>query len=74
MPVDLLVKLMGAMIVSFAASVLLLRRWRDEMAAHVDGTVQRRRARRERLRTALAGDDSPVPPSGDVVDSEAVAR
>jgi len=58
-PVDLnvLVKLMIALLVSAALSFFLLRGWRDEMAGRLASAAQRRRAERDRLRAALAGED-----------------
>jgi hypothetical protein len=82
-PVDLniLLKLMLALAFSAAASFFLLRAWRDEMAEQLAGAANRRRAEKERLRTALAGDDqaaattgerpAPGTPTGDAVDGTA---
>jgi hypothetical protein len=62
---SLLMKLLVALVVSFALSWFLLRRWRDELSASMAARVERRRAERERLRAALAGDDRPEPPDED---------
>jgi len=59
-PMNLLVKLMIAVLVSALLSFFLLRGWRDEMAASLAAAAQRRREQRERLRAALAGEDDPV--------------
>ena len=59
---NLLVKLMIAVLASAAASFILLRRWRDELADVMLGASQRRREQKERLRSALAGDDEPTTP------------
>ncbi|OON32835.1 MULTISPECIES: DUF4229 domain-containing protein [unclassified Micromonospora] len=58
-PVDLniFLKLMLALAFSAALSFFLLRSWRDEMAGEMAGAAERRRAEKERLRSALAGDD-----------------
>jgi hypothetical protein len=58
-PVDLniFLKLMLALAFSAALSFFLLRGWRDEMAGEMAGAAERRRAEKERLRSALAGDD-----------------
>ncbi|MFC8847875.1 MULTISPECIES: DUF4229 domain-containing protein [unclassified Micromonospora] len=58
-PVDMNVflKLMLALAFSAALSFFLLRGWRDEMAGEMAGAAERRRAEKERLRSALAGDD-----------------
>lgn len=59
----LMVKLLIALVVSFALSWFVLRRWRDEFAGYLAQRADRRRAERERLRAALAGDDDPDPPA-----------
>ncbi len=58
-PVDLnlFLKLMIALVFSAALSFFLLRRWRDEMAGRLATAAGRRKADRDRLRSALAGDD-----------------
>ncbi|HEX6499407.1 MAG TPA: DUF4229 domain-containing protein [Micromonosporaceae bacterium] len=72
-PIDLLLKLMIAIVVSFVASFFLLRRWRDEMVNQIDSAVRRRRDEKERLRAALAGDDAPT--GGDAAtDADATER
>ena len=60
-PVDMNVflKLMVAVIFSAALAYFLLRTWRDEMAEQLGRASQRRRAEKERLRSALAGEDQP---------------
>ena len=57
-PLDLLVKLMIALIVSFGLQFVVLRKWRTEMIEQMDRSVTQRRAAREKLRSALAGEDS----------------
>ena len=54
---NLFVKLMLALAFSAAASFFLLKGWRDEMAAEMADAAERRRTEKERLRSALAGDD-----------------
>jgi hypothetical protein len=56
-PMSLLLKLMIAVLVSALLAFFLLRGWRDEMAASLAAGAQRRRAEKERLRAALAGED-----------------
>lgn len=58
---SLLVKLLVAVAVSFGLSWFLLRRWRDELSAHLADRVEQRRTEKERLRAALAGEDDPDP-------------
>ncbi|WBB77986.1 DUF4229 domain-containing protein [Micromonospora sp. WMMD882] len=62
-PVDLNVflKVMLALLFSAAVSFFLLRGWRDEMAEEMAGASVRRQAEKERLRSALAGDDESDP-------------
>ena len=62
-----LTRLPGGSVVVFALAVLfsaalaffLLRKWRDEMAEQMGNAYQRRRAEKDRLRSALAGEDQP---------------
>jgi Protein of unknown function (DUF4229) len=60
-PVDLLVKLMLAIVGSFGLQFVLLRRWRTEMIGQVDQAATRRKATKEQLRAALAGEDEDGP-------------
>jgi hypothetical protein len=57
---NIFLKLLLALAFSAAASFFLLGRWRDEMAQQMADAVTRRRVEKERLRTALAGDDHPA--------------
>lgn len=57
-PMNLLIKLMVALVASAAFSFLLLRKWRDEMAEQLASMARRRAAEKDRLRAALAGDES----------------
>ena len=50
---------MLALLFSAAVSFFLLRKWRDEMAEQLGSASQRRRAEKDRLRSALAGEDQP---------------
>jgi len=63
---DILVKLMVAVLVSAGLSFFVLRKLRDEMAYQLADAVERRRAEKARLRAALAGEDEQVmeEPSG----------
>jgi hypothetical protein len=56
-PLDLFLKLLLALVVSFALSWWLLRGWRDQMSASLAEWSERRRAEKRRLRAALAGDE-----------------
>lgn len=56
---DLLIKLMIALLASAGFSFILLRGWRDQMANQMATAAERRKAEKERLRAALAGEDEP---------------
>ena len=62
-PVSLLLKLMIAVLVSALLAYFLLRTWRDEMAASLAEGARRRRAEKEHLRAALAGENRPGEPT-----------
>jgi Protein of unknown function (DUF4229) len=57
-PLNFLVKVMIALVASAAFSYFLLAKWRNEMAERLGAVQERRRAERNRLRAALAGDDA----------------
>jgi predicted membrane metal-binding protein len=61
--VNLLLKLLVAMVISAVASFFLLRQWRDEVAERMSSNARRRIEEKERLRSALAGDDDPDHPT-----------
>jgi hypothetical protein len=56
--VDLLVRLMIALVVSAGISYFALRRWRDEVSQRFATNARRRADERARLRSALAGEKS----------------
>jgi Protein of unknown function (DUF4229) len=56
------VKLMIAFVVSAVLGYTVLRRWREELADHLQTTMSRRAAEKERLRAALAGEDELMGP------------
>jgi Protein of unknown function (DUF4229) len=56
-PLHILVKAMIALIVSAVLSYFLLATWRNEMAEQLGAAARRRRAEKDRLRAALAGDE-----------------
>lgn len=58
---DILLKLMIAVLVSAVASWFLLRRMRDQVAGRIEESMLRRRDEREKLRAALAGEDKAEP-------------
>jgi hypothetical protein len=57
-PLNILVKAMIAIIASAGISYFLLAKWRTELAESLGSAQQRRRAERDRLRAALAGDEA----------------
>jgi hypothetical protein len=57
-PLNPLVKAMIALLVSAAFSYFLLAKWRNEMAEQLGTVAERRQAEKDRLRAALAGDES----------------
>jgi hypothetical protein len=56
---NIFLKLMLALAFSAALSFFFLRGWRDEMAEEMAVAADRRQTEKERLRSALAGDDQP---------------
>jgi uncharacterized protein DUF4229 len=57
-PLNLLVKIMIAIIASAGFSYFLLAKWRNEMGEALGSAQLRRRAEKDRLRAALAGDEA----------------
>ena len=56
-PLNILVSAMVAFVASAGLSFILLRGWRDEMAEQLGEIAARRSAEKDRLRSALAGDE-----------------
>jgi Protein of unknown function (DUF4229) len=56
-PLNLLIKLMIALLVSAVASWFLLRRMRDDVAVRIEESMRRRQEEKAKLRSALAGED-----------------
>lgn len=63
LPIHLYLRLAIAVLISAVLSWFLLRGLRDQVTAHVSGVIERRAAEKERLRTALAGEDERQPRS-----------
>jgi hypothetical protein len=61
--VNILLKLMIAVIVSAILAFVFLRGLRDEVAQGMLANRERRVAEKEKLRAALAGDDEPAEPA-----------
>jgi len=57
-PLNFLIKVMVALVASAGFSFFLLAKWRNEMAEQLGAAADRRRAEKERLRAALAGDEA----------------
>ncbi|MEV6631462.1 DUF4229 domain-containing protein [Actinoplanes sp. NPDC051470] len=57
-PLNILIKAMIALVLSAIASYFLLAKWRDQMAERLGTVADRRKAEKDRLRAALAGDES----------------
>jgi hypothetical protein len=62
---NLLLKLMIAVLVSVGLAYFLLRRWRDEVSDRLMGASESGRAEQDRLRAALAGEDEEEKRDGD---------
>ncbi|MFC7529414.1 DUF4229 domain-containing protein [Actinoplanes sp. GCM10030250] len=73
-PLNLLVKMMVAFVASAGLSFLLLRKWRDNTAEQLGDIVARRTAEKDRLRSALAGDESAAEAGDRVAAAEAGDR
>lgn len=56
-PLNILVKAMVALVAASGLSLILLRGWRHESAEQLGEIAARRSAEKERLRSALAGDE-----------------
>jgi hypothetical protein len=54
---NLFLKLMIALVVSFGLQFVMLRKWRQEMIGQVDHAMARRKQEKDNLRAALAGED-----------------
>ncbi|WP_433530892.1 DUF4229 domain-containing protein [Micromonospora sp. CA-263727] len=72
---NIFLKLMVALLFSAALSFFLLKRWRDEMAEEMAAAAERRRTEKERLRTALAGEeqDNTDAPAGGAASADQAA-
>jgi membrane protein implicated in regulation of membrane protease activity len=54
---NLFLALMIALLASMVLSYFLLKRWRQQLSSDIAQHVENRRAEKDRLRTALSGDD-----------------
>ncbi len=55
--IDLLLRVMIAIIASFGLQFLLLGKWRREMIDYIDGSVRKSKEEKAKLRAALSGED-----------------
>jgi putative flippase GtrA len=55
--VNVLLKLLAALVISMIASFFLLRRWSNELATQLQAGSKKRAEEKERLRKALSGED-----------------
>jgi hypothetical protein len=54
---DPIISMLISAVVTAVASYFLLARWRNEVASTLETSITKRRAEKEKLRSALAGDD-----------------
>jgi Protein of unknown function (DUF4229) len=57
LPINVLLKLMIAVLLSAILALVLLKGMREEVAVHLSARAEQRAAEKERLRAALAGED-----------------
>ena len=63
-PIDnIFLKLVLALIISSILSWFVLRGWREQYSLQLQGAVERRKAEKDKLRSALAGEDEPDLPT-----------
>jgi membrane protein implicated in regulation of membrane protease activity len=55
---NLFLALMIALLASMLLSYFLLKRWRQQLSTDIATHLENRRAEKDRLRTALSGDDA----------------
>ncbi|NUO61843.1 MAG: DUF4229 domain-containing protein [Hamadaea sp.] len=59
-PLSIFLKLVLAILVSAVLSWFVLRGWREQYSLQLQNAVERRKTEKQKLRSALAGDDSPL--------------
>jgi hypothetical protein len=62
-PFNILLKLVVALFVSSVLSWFVLRGWREQYSLQLQNAVERRRSEKDKLRSALAGEDEPDLPA-----------
>jgi cytoskeletal protein RodZ len=61
--ISFLLKLVLALLISSALSWFVLRGWREQYSLQLQNAVEKRKADKDKLRSALAGDDEPDHPT-----------
>jgi hypothetical protein len=62
-PLSLFLKLAIAIVVSAALSWFVLRGWREQYSLQLQNAVERRKTEKQKLRSALSGEDEPDLPT-----------
>jgi hypothetical protein len=62
-PISWLLKLALALIISGALSYFVLRGWREQYSLSIQHWMEHRKTEKNKLRSALAGDDEPDDPT-----------
>jgi len=69
-PLSLFLKLVLAIVISAALSWFVLRGWREQYSLQLQNAVARRKTEKNKLRSALAGEEEPDHPT----DAEAAPK
>ena len=62
-PFSIFLKLVLAILISAALSWFVLRGWREQYSLQLQNAVERRKSEKQKLRSALAGEDEPDDPT-----------
>jgi hypothetical protein len=73
-PLNILIKAMIAVVLSAIASFFLLAKWRDQVAERLGTVADKRKAEKDRLRAALAGDEAAAAEGDRVAEPKAVDK
>ena len=63
LPVSIFLKLVLALLISMVLSWFVLRGWREQYSLQLQNVVERRKAEKQKLRSALAGEEEPDHPT-----------
>jgi Protein of unknown function (DUF4229) len=58
-PISIFLKLVIALVISSVLSFFVLRGWREQYSLQLQNAVERRKTEKDKLRSALAGEDEP---------------